>query len=62
MDNFYQQTALDVYLQNVKRKAPRINEHELKLLEAAFITGFNVGCADNSVPIVQEFTLRQLSK
>lgn len=62
MDNLFKQTAVDIYLENLKSKMPSFSQHDLKIIEYAFETGFNVGACNNSPSVLQEVALLQLSK
>jgi len=59
--NLYQDTAIEVYLGNVKNKCPEISEWELELLKTGFRNGFNIGTANNESNLIKELALKSLA-
>jgi len=58
--DIYKDTAVELYRNKIKEVVPEISESELNSLSSAFITGFNMGIAQNESDAIKEIALKMM--
>ena len=58
--DIYKDTAVELYRNKIKEVVPEISESELNSLSSAFITGFNMGIAQNESGSMKELALKMM--